>query len=527
RKTETSAYKIIYPLQKKIARIKQLDGGINKPEGRFLNIGKKVRNIAQLIQSGKKKNALTLIPSVIDSLDYILAFRETLHLTPREYRTILRWKQILEEVRCIVLGVNIQFTVSDSLLAARQVFYLKFDSSASRYDSITTKVIFPQINEGWIVNEEERKSYPFQAVHKYSIITPKDLRPIYPHAVYGLQENIYPQSLILFVVHKDSIRERSFVWRKEIPLRLVPRFSIEVFTPILFARNGEVVEFQLRNYTRDRVRGELYAQGSGVTSMKKKFMLNTKDSFYRDTLQLAFSDTLTEGDHLVPLMISGEKVNSFVARKFDVTVQKEIIVGLLTGIKNSPVEQTLRRLDVKYILLDSLAFSREDLTRFSTIVIDQRAASLRPDVKRYWQKLDSYLSRGGNLLVLAQEQPSSNDLFMPEKFTLADTILADEHTAVTINKNSQLFITPNPIDSTVWSGWIYDRAYGIPTLKKLSSYEVLAFSERVSPLPLIISQQYQKGRYTYVALALSPQLMSINPGAVRLFANLLSFNSTQ
>ena len=527
RKSETSAYKIIYPLQKKTTKIKQLDGGIDKSGGRFVTIGRKVRHIAQLIHSGKKKSAIKFIPPVIDSLDYILAFRETLHLTPREYRTILRWKQILEEVRCIVLDVNIRLTVSDSLLAARQVFFLKFDSSASRYDSIRTKIIFPQVNEGWIVSDEQLRSYPFQTLHEYSILTPKILRPTYPHALYGLQENVYPQSLILFVVHHDSIRERSFVLRKEIPLRFVPRFSTEIFTPIVLARNGEVVEFQIRNYTRDRVGGELYLQGDGVASTKKKFTLNTKDAFYRDTLQLAFSDTLSEGDRLVPLMISGEKVSSFVVRKFDVTVRPDITVGLFTGIKNSPVEQTLRRLDVKYILLDSTALSREDLTRFSTIVVDRRASSLRPDVKYYWQKLDSYVSHGGHLLVLAQEQPSFNNLFMPEPFTLADTILADEHAAVTMNKNSSLFITPNRLDSTMWSGWIYDRAYGIPTLKKQNSYEVLASSEEASPLPLIISRPHHQGHYTYVPLSLSPELMNINPGAVRLFANLISFHRTQ
>jgi hypothetical protein len=527
RKIETSAYKIIYPLQKQATKIKELDGGINKSGGRFVTIGRKIRHIAQLLHSGKKKSALKFFPPVIDSLDYILAFRETLHLTPREYRTILRWKQILEEVRCIVLAVNIRFTVSDSLLAARQVFFLKFDSSASRYDSIKTKIIFPQVNEGWIVSDEQRHSYPFQTLHEYSILTPKILRPTYPHALYGLQENVYPQSLILFVVHHDSVRERSFVWRKEVPLRFVPRFSIEVFTPIVFARDGEVFEFQLSNYTRDRVKGELYLQSDGVSSTKKKFALKTKDAVYRDTLQLTFSDTLAEGDHLVPLMISGEKVSNFVVRKFDVTIQPDITVGLLTGIKQSPVEQTLRRLDVKYILLDSVALSREDLTRFATIVVDRRASSLRPDVKRYWQQLDSYVSQGGHLLVLAQEQPSFNNLFMPEPFTLADTILADEQTAVTMNKNSSLFTTPNRIDSTTWDDWIYDRAYGIPTFKKQNSYEVLASSEEASLLPLTISRPHNQGRYTYVALALSPQLMNINPGAVRLFANLLSFHRTQ
>ncbi|MFQ5798827.1 MAG: PIG-L deacetylase family protein, partial [Bacteroidota bacterium] len=258
------------------------DSGLELVSPRLQGIANDVAQLANLARTGGSANALGLLSTAIDSVVRALGWG-TFKLTKPERRALITWKGRLEDLRCSLLDVDIQFEVSDSLVTRRQLFFLNFTNFKAKVGAGKTEILFPGVLTGnWVVDESLEHRFPFQVPREFRILTPKKLEFNTPLAVFGLDRAMVRTNLSFIILHQDSLPERNFQYRKDIPLRVGPRFSSEILTPVLYVTPGERLVYRFQNLTRDGVYGETFVEDSLVSSDHKRFHLRTKDSSVLD-----------------------------------------------------------------------------------------------------------------------------------------------------------------------------------------------------------------------------------------------------
>ncbi len=208
---------------------------------------------------------------------------------------------------------------------------------------------------------------------------------------------------------------------------------------------------------------------------------------------------------------------------------KNVSIGLVQTYDNT-LEETLKALHISYQLLDSTKIARENLGKYTTILLDMRTYLERPDVVRYNDRLLQYCAAGGHLVCLYHKTSDWNGHdYAPYPIQITGERVTEEDAPVRIlEPGNPLFTTPNKIVPKDWDGWVQERNIYLPsddTTKTSSRYQrLLAMSDENEHQPptSILWCKDGKGTYTYVALVLYRQLRVMNEGAVKLFLNLIS-----
>jgi hypothetical protein len=500
-----------------------VEGRIQFTSPRLQKLASWMRSVARTARGKDRTLALATVSSAIDSVDRALA-TDIPKRSSADRRVLLDWKSTLEDLRCSLLDVDIPLEVSDSLVSRLQLFFVTFKALPSRLKPENTQVLFPgAMNRDWVVNESLESTFPLESSKEFRILTPRSIQFNTPASVFGLDKPYARTNFSFVVIHKDSIRQRNFQYRKTIPLRIVPRFSTEVYTPVVFATSGELVIYRLQNYTRDGVYGETFVDDSLVTSDHRQFRLSTKDSWVLDTLRLSWKGPIPAGDHVHDLKISGEKVGGFVARSFDVVADTVQEIGVISGLHSSSVTEAMRRLNLRYVTLDSASVLTSDMAQFSTLIIDRDALRLRPDVEGLSARLEEWIRNGGRLIVLPQFNSPPFGVVERAGLGFHSAPPLEPKSALDVDSSSAIVRLPNRIDAGDWEGWIFARAWGSVEVKGDQSTAVV-IRHADSGVPLLVTKRDGKGAITVVALDLSSQLLNIHPGAYRLFANLVGYS---
>lgn len=454
------------------------------------------------------------ILAVMDSIDLrLIRVRTSEHL---ERRFLLRWKAGLDDIRNTLLDVKVHYSVSDSILTERQVTFLNITSVQGISDGVT-ELFVPAVDHGWILNEETEKRVQFTAPAEFRLLSPTNLDFNYPQTEFGLFHSVVRKPWYVFILHKATQRERSFVVRLDLRLQYAPRFLVEVLTPIVNMVPGERIVVRLTNHSRDGVRDSVYINDSIATAPGRLFRLNTKGATQIDTLFPVWKDGLDEGSYLLPVLIDQMPVAKFVARKLSVKVDTTLRVGIIPATANSPLAEALRRIGIRPAVLDSTG--EVPLPRsFDAVVIDRRALTLVPETIRR-HALEDFVRPGGHLVVLAQEPgaisrfPLLSDLLLKSSFTF------DMEFPVRYDSTHQMLRVPNRISEEDFEGWVFLKSHNTVVPKGRFETPVVGGSTDV---PMLLTRQEGKGRITYVDLALSYQWMNVHGGALKLLANLLS-----
>jgi hypothetical protein len=470
--------------------------------------------------SEKSRRILTQLSVLMDSLDITLATSSS--LPAKERRILLNWKLGLEYLRCSFLGVQVRYSVSDSIVTDRQITFLTVDTVNGVTAGGTTDILFAFAEQEWVVNESVQKRLPLQYGTPYRLLSPQHLVYNYPIAEEGLSRSVVWSPELFFIIHKGLKREENFVARVTLPLLFAPKFTVEVLTPIVRVVPSEELVVRLTNHSRDGVRDTLRVKDSLVVSTDSEFRLNRKDQSHLDTLRLEWKGVLQEGTYLFPMSIGGVEVGRFAARKFDAQVDTSKRVGLVTGLLSSPAADALRRFSMRWDRLDPRKDFADRLTSYDVILIDRRALTLVKSLQGYRSVFDSFVERGGHLVILSQDAPVWNGSPLVDGMHLTSSPDLDERTAVTIDSTSHMATTPNELGNDTWSDWLNARAYNIVSGEALARASVLLWSTR-GKHPLIATWQRGQGRITYCDLALNYQLLNLHQGGYRILANLLSY----
>lgn len=209
-------------------------------------------------------------------------------------------------------------------------------------------------------------------------------------------------------------------------------------------------------------------------------------------------------------------------------------VGYIMG-SGDAVPAAIRRLGLNVAMLEEKDLSTGDLSKFDTIVVGIRASQVRPDFVANNGRLLDFVKNGGTLIVQYQQADyvQNNLLPFPAKMEsatngtqrISNVRVVDENAPVKIlAAGNPIFNYPNKIVASDWDNWVQER--NLYTLTALDSqYSALLETQDEGEPPVtggLVYAKIGKGNYVYNAYSFFRQLPVGNPGAYRLFANMLS-----
>jgi LmbE family N-acetylglucosaminyl deacetylase len=209
-------------------------------------------------------------------------------------------------------------------------------------------------------------------------------------------------------------------------------------------------------------------------------------------------------------------------------------VGYVMG-SGDKVPEAIQRLGLNVTMLEEKDLSTGDLARFDTIVVGIRASQVRPDFVANNNRLLDFVRNGGTLIVQYQQQeyiqnnlapfPARMDAVINGNQRISNVRVTDENAPVKILvPDHPVFNFPNKITDADWQNWIQER----------NLYTFSTFDAQYTPLLEshdegepegkggMVYAQIGRGHYVYNAYSFFRQLPTGNPGAYRIFANMLS-----
>jgi hypothetical protein len=205
-------------------------------------------------------------------------------------------------------------------------------------------------------------------------------------------------------------------------------------------------------------------------------------------------------------------------------------VGYVVGAGDE-VPDVLRQLGCEVTLLDASDLARGDLSKFDAIVTGVRALNLREDLKASHQRLWEYVEQGGTVVVQYNvlEGFGGPPLPLPHAGPYPITIsrnrvTVEESPVEILSAADPLLNFPNKIVQSDFDGWVQERGLYFPS-EWDAKYKTVIASNDPGEKPMsggILYCNYGRGVYVYTSYSWFRQLPAGVPGALRIFANLVS-----
>lgn len=200
-------------------------------------------------------------------------------------------------------------------------------------------------------------------------------------------------------------------------------------------------------------------------------------------------------------------------------------VGYIAG-SGDKVAAAIKRLGLNVTMLGEKELATGDLSQFDTIVVGIRASQVRPDFVANNGRLLDFVKAGGTMIVQYQQQEFTRMNLTPYPAKIETNVrVVDENAPVKIlQPKHPVFNFPNKIGDSDWLNWVQER----------DLYTFTEFDPKYTPLLEshdegekesvggMVYAEVGKGKYIYTAYSWFRQLPAGNPGAYRIFANMLS-----
>ncbi len=448
--------------------------------------------------------------------------RDKDNLKHYELRTFVGWKHNVNQLNNTLLDVKVYYTISDTILCNRQLTYFRVDSISGHRPGDQLMMVIPDVDKGWIVNEDNRKQLPLTLGETFRFISPQQSEYTYPDEIYGLDKNTIGKTLQIFIVSTDSSMAKRFIYTINLSLQIAPRFTAEVMTPIIRYGSRENIVVKLTNHSRDGISDYLSIDDTIVTIDKKRVLLNKKDSTALLSIPLVWEKKPSDGEYLVTLSFGGIHVANFAVRKFEVKADFNKRIGLLSRFSGSPVSLALTRIGFDKVDLLNNIPDPSLMDSLDALIIDSPMPQSTEFLLFYNANIERFLEKGGHVIILEQDAVDWNKAPLIQRLYLNKTFTFDAQLDVEIDSTSQLVNLPNIISSADFDGWIFIKSKNRILIYNSHDYE-LPIKVAATGDPLLISNKIYHRKITYIGLALNYQLMNINPGAHKILANIVSY----
>jgi hypothetical protein len=203
-------------------------------------------------------------------------------------------------------------------------------------------------------------------------------------------------------------------------------------------------------------------------------------------------------------------------------------VGYVRGVGDN-VLPMLEELGLEVTELDPRRLAQTNLSQFTTIVLGPRAyessssAALIADTPR----LMRFARDGGTVVTQYGQFEMAQPGFLPFPITLvrpADRVTEENAPVRVLDPGSPLLSTPNKIVESDFAHWVQERSLYMPRTFDKEYRALLSMNDTNEPPndAAVLIAPIGKGAYVYTTLSFFRQLPAGNPGAARLFINLLS-----
>jgi LmbE family N-acetylglucosaminyl deacetylase len=244
---------------------------------------------------------------------------------------------------------------------------------------------------------------------------------------------------------------------------------------------------------------------------------------------LVFSTSLTFS------ISSGNRLSSSMTVPVTITnarVTPNLRVGYIRGFDFS-LPNALNALGIESKELSVDEVKTADLSKFTSIIVDNRVYESQPELIAANQKLLDYANAGGTLIVFYHKSDEWNPderrkrpQLAPYKLILGNERITDETAPISfIEPDHPLLNTPNKLGQEDFANWIQERGLYYPKDWD-PQFHALLQSNDPGEAPLkggLLVADYGRGHYIYTSMVWYRELRGGVPGAYRMLANMISY----
>ncbi len=201
-------------------------------------------------------------------------------------------------------------------------------------------------------------------------------------------------------------------------------------------------------------------------------------------------------------------------------------VGYINGVGDN-VMPMLEELGIPVGELDPLTLPQQNLSGYTAIVIGPRAYESNPALVANNGTLMAYARNGGTVVAQYGQASYGRPGIFPFPITAPRSTdrVTDENASVRVlDPGSPLLAKPNKIGQEDFANWVQERALYMPRTFDPAYRTVFSMNDKGDPPQdgAVLIAPLGKGVYVYTTFAFFRELPAGNPGAARLFVNLLS-----
>ncbi|HEX8088539.1 MAG TPA: PIG-L family deacetylase [Blastocatellia bacterium] len=497
-----------------------------------------------------------------------------------EFFRVIRFTEALERALALAIGLDFNITIADPMLVKGQklLAHLSLRNHSNRAFAAGFHTPEQVLVEG--------KKPPFKASETVGLgpfggasrdveyETAKDARATVPHAEHVYEEEYYPLGGVLpgaqagepfghrlLAIAEVGLGQVSITLPASARFDIAPQVEISTipFAIVKDWTSRREIEFsvRLRNRTSGELAGALWVvplalSGDDYEPARVSFAREDEEAAVSLRLRLPIlkpplsPDVLLEFRREKPApggVLGSARVT---VKAVDFEVAEAIKVGFIGGPDRSlSLALTALGVDHSEIAIENITAVEHgngaqkpqplpgcaDLMRFDTILVDDFAYSIHPELIASNRCLLDYVKRGGNLIIF-QQQPGDWNLIlsraqlMPYAVTLSEDRITVETAPVKIlDPEHALMSKPNKITARDFEEWVRERALNLPR-EWAAQYTPLLESADPGEEPRrggLLVAAYGEGSFIYTSYSWRRQLLAMNPGAYRVLANLISY----
>ncbi|HEY6802974.1 MAG TPA: PIG-L family deacetylase [Pyrinomonadaceae bacterium] len=328
----------------------------------------------------------------------------------------------------------------------------------------------------------------------------------------------------------------------EIKCDVTPAVEIAKVDPAIYvttpATSQQPLEFKVRliNHLATSFKGLLRVAGPNLETGRELDMTAHSSDVVDLTVktmpvskrQQPKTDVVVSVDLPIPKTPVSKRTVSLVYA--DATVAPNLTVGYIPSFDET-LAQSLKALGVNSTQLSVGDISSKDLSKFNTIILDNRAYEAHHDLIPVNDRLLKFVENGGTLLVFYHKTNEWNPdqqrpQLAPYPILLNDNRVTEEDAPIGfLQPRHPILNSPNKITQADFANWVQERGLYFPR-EWDSHYTAILTTNDKGEQPLkggLLVAQYGKGNYIYTSMVWYRQLRAGLPGGYRFFANLISY----